>query len=291
MTMTYKELRENLERHGLWAKKSYGQHFLHQQSVLKRIGHLVEQNIPTGQVVEIGPGPGPLTSELYELLEGKKISTLSCVEKDQDMKPLLEEKFPKAHFFWQDALKLPWVDFQQQTIVGNLPYNISVPFILQYCRHSSFLGPGIFMIQKEVAQRLNAKTSSEHYGRLSVMVQCFCKVSLEFLVPPDAFFPKPKVDSAVVLLKPHFYLEEPEKAALFFPRLESLVALGFSQRRKQILNTLKPLFPQKTKEEFTQWLMDQGFSPKERAENISLQQWCSLLQGYEKATIINRPTA
>lgn len=283
MTISYKELRATLEHHGLWAKKSHGQHFLHQKNILHGLKALIKENTTSTKILwEIGPGPGSLTKELFDLQQEGHIEHIHCIEKDEDMAPLLQGRFPTINFQWQDALTLDWNDLKDATIVGNLPYNISVPLMLSYGRYSHNLGPGIFMIQKEVAQRLCASPGSSHYGRLSVMIQCFCDVSLAFLVPPGAFFPQPAVDSAVVVFKPNKFKHQGEESMIFFPKLESLVALAFSQRRKQILNTLKPLFPEKTKEEFGHWLKELDIDPKERAENLTIDAFCNLVNKYLK---------
>lgn len=215
-------------------KKSLGQHFLHDPGILARIAELAEIQ-PGDTVLEIGPGPGGLTAELQ-----KRTSRLIAIEKDRDLLPALRRRFPNLILAEGDALDLDWHGLTGPApvrIVGNIPYNITSPLLekaLTPPRPVSI----VFLVQKEVAERVAAPPGGADYGALSVGVQAVAKVEKKFTVPAGAFRPPPKVDSAVLRLRPLAEPLVPDEQVLAFRRFT--VGL-FSFRRKQLIRCLREL--------------------------------------------------
>ncbi len=242
------------------ARKRFGQNFLQDaniiQNIIACIGIKPQQNI-----VEIGPGMGALTEPLLAETNGN----LAVIELDRDLVPILRTKFfnyPDLTIYQADALKF---DFQQLAtadaplrIVGNLPYNISTPLIFHLLNFTHIIKDMYFMLQKEVVERLSAAEGNRNYGRLSVMVQYHCKVTALFDVPPEAFFPKPKINSAIVQLMPYKQLPI---IANDYKCLENVVRTAFSKKRKTLRNNLKELITD-------QQLINIGIDPSVRAEAL-----------------------
>ncbi|MBB3167272.1 16S rRNA (adenine(1518)-N(6)/adenine(1519)-N(6))-dimethyltransferase RsmA [Simiduia aestuariiviva] len=220
------------------ARKRFGQNFLIDDGIIGRIARAVSAS-EHEQVVEIGPGKGAIT-EL--LLAG--CPHLKVVELDRDLIPWLKvkfEQFPNFEVIAADALKVDFAALangRPLRIVGNLPYNISTPLIFHLLSFVGQVQDMHFMLQKEVVQRMGAQPGNKVYGRLSIMVQYWCKVEYLFDVPPHCFSPAPKVDSAIVRLTPR---AAPEVIADDHAVLQELVTAAFSQRRKTLRNTLKLL--------------------------------------------------
>lgn len=217
-------------------RKRFGQNFLHDQHIINSIIRCLNIQ-PTDNVIEIGPGLGALTKPLLTY-----VNRLTAIEIDNDLHDNLL-KLPiaqdKLHLVNADALTVEYQQFGNQLrIVGNLPYNISTPLLIRLLRLTSLIKDMHFMLQKEVVDRLAATPGNKAYGRLSVMAQYYCEVSSLFHVPPTAFYPEPKVDSAIVRLTPY---QTSPYAALDFVDLEQLVAKAFSMRRKTLANNLKPI--------------------------------------------------
>ena len=248
-------------------KKRFGQHFLTDNSVIERMLQILRLQADD-PVIEIGPGSGALT---YPLLA--QLRHLDVVEIDRDIIAWWQAQTPlqdKLTIHAQDALKLAIPSLQRDTrplrVVGNLPYNISTPLIFHLLRNRAYIRDMLFMLQKEVVDRITAEPDSEHYGRLSVMVQYYCQPHYVLTVPPTAFSPPPKVDSAVVYLQPwqtppHLAQDE----ALFY----DLVAQAFSQRRKTLRNTLRGLLS-------TEQIELAGINPQQRAETLSVEDFVRL---------------
>lgn len=245
------------------ARKRFGQNFLHDGNVIDRIVGSVSPK-PEHHIVEIGPGRGAITEPLLEATGGE----LDIVELDRDLIPIL-----RAQFFRYENLKIHEADALQfdfsilatderpLRIVGNLPYNISTPLMFHLLEYSHLIKDMHFMLQKEVVQRLCAAPGDNAYGRLGIMMQYRCEARYLFTVPPGAFDPVPKVESAIVRLTPR--TKEKYKANNF-PTFERVVKAAFAQRRKTLRNNLKGL------------LDDDGFaavniSPSSRAETISIE--------------------
>jgi len=234
------------------ARKRFGQHFLHDPAVLKRI---VEAVAPArgDTVVEIGPGEGALTRPLLERLD-----RLTAIEIDRDLAAALSQEFP-AHRLVVVVADVLEYDFASlpagARIVGNLPYNISTPILFRLAQHAERVRDLHFMLQKEVVDRMVAKPSTPDYGRLSVMLQVRFAMTKLFNVGPGAFRPPPKVESAVVRLVPL-----PDKLPCDEALFEKIVREAFSARRKTLRNAL-PL----AKEGYERL----GLDPQLRPENLS----------------------
>ncbi len=223
---------------GHQARKRFGQNFLHDESVIHRIIQCI-QPAPAQTLVEIGPGLGALTRQILAL-SGK----IQVVELDRDIIPRLKNQclhLGELIIHQADALGFDFhalVQSPQQPlrIIGNLPYNISTPLLFHLFDYSEDISDMHFMLQKEVVERMAAVPGSKRRGRLSIMVQYFCQVEPLFLVPPTAFNPVPKVESAVVRLTPH-----PQKPFIAdsFAVFEQIVVSAFGQRRKTLRNGLK----------------------------------------------------
>ncbi|MBL4569534.1 MAG: 16S rRNA (adenine(1518)-N(6)/adenine(1519)-N(6))-dimethyltransferase RsmA [Alcanivorax sp.] len=236
-------------------RKRFGQHFLHDRNLVDlMVRTLGLQKDDT--LVEIGPGRGALT---YPLLE--ELPHLHVVELDRDLIALLrQENSPERLTIHEsDALRFDFRSLKPADkplrVIGNLPYNISTPLIFHLLSQADAISDMTFMLQKEVVDRLTASPGTRDWGRLSIMVQYHCQADYLFFVPPSAFSPPPKVDSAVVRLMPHATLPHPADDE---EHLRRLVAQAFTQRRKAIRNSLKS---QVTLEQFAQAGIDAGLRP------------------------------
>ena len=199
---------------------------------------------------------------------------LDVVELDRDLVPILRTKFfsfaDKFTIHEGDALKFDFSTLQQtdeqMRVVGNLPYNISTPLIFHLLSFADKIEDMHFMLQKEVVDRLAAQAGDNHYGRLGIMAQYYCHVEPLFLVPPEAFDPAPKVDSAIVRLIPYKELPHTAKDV---SKLETVVRTAFNQRRKTLRNNLKPLL---SGDEIEQLGIDPGLRP----ERLTLKEFIAI---------------
>lgn len=255
------------------ARKRFGQNFLHDQQVINRIiSRFHPQN---GQcIVEIGPGLGALTWPLLD-----QVDTLHAVELDRDLVARFEAD-PRArgrlHIHQHDALKFDFSTLvnppDKLRIIGNLPYNISTPLLFHLMEFAPFIQDMMFMLQKEVVQRITAGPGVKNYGRLSVMLQAQCTVEKILDVSPGSFSPPPKVDSAVVQLIPHTVPVTDLPDHEIFDRI---VKASFSQRRKTLRNTLKGLLTEIQ-------IAAAGIDPSARAETLSLENFSALARQMKK---------
>lgn len=220
-------------------RKRFGQHFLSDQSVIQ---HIIAVLAPRAEdrLVEIGPGQGALT---YPVL--KQTRQLEVVELDRDLIPILEQRGKALGELVVHAADVLDFDFatvktddRLLRVFGNLPYNISTPLIFHLLKYQSIISDMVFMVQKEVAERLAAAPDTDHYGRLSVMVQYHCQVDLLFDVAPDAFYPPPKVISSIIRMLPHKHYPCVANDEAFFG---AVVKQAFSQRRKTLRNSLRTM--------------------------------------------------
>jgi 16S rRNA (adenine1518-N6/adenine1519-N6)-dimethyltransferase len=245
------------------AKKSLGQHFLVDGHYIARIVTVIRAEAGD-TMVEIGPGPGALTRPLLE-----KLGHLHVVEVDRDMVARLREEFPGERLTIHQADALAF-DFRQfgdgLRVVGNLPYNISSPLLFHLAESAGHIRDMCFMLQKEVVDRMAAAPDTPDYGRLSVMLQARFRVDKLFVVPPGAFRPPPKVDSAIVRLTPLPPESVPYNDAGVFAEV---VARAFGQRRKTLRNTLKGLVDAAVFEEL-------GIDPVRRGETLSVAEFARL---------------
>ena len=219
------------------ARKRFGQNFLVDQQIISQIISAIGAS-DTDNLIEIGPGTAAITEHLV-----KQCPSMKVVELDRDLVSFLTEKFadyPDFTIFSGDALKTDFSQFhqgRQMRLVGNLPYNISTPLLFHLLSVHPLIRDMHFMLQLEVVERLGAVPGTKAYGRLSVMVQYHCRVMPLIPVPPEAFRPAPKVQSAIVRLKPH---SEKPFVAEDEGLLSQLVSHSFQQRRKTLRNCLRP---------------------------------------------------
>ncbi len=233
-------------------RKRFGQHFLHDPGVLKRIVDAIDP-APGDAVVEIGPGEGALTRPLLG-----RIDHLTVIEIDRDLAAGLANEFSSRRLtvVIADALDFDFSALPSNLrIVGNLPYNISTPILFHLARFAGRVRDMHFMLQREVVERMVARHSTPDYGRLSVMLQTRFGMRKLFNVAPGAFRPPPKVESAVVRLVP--LRDEMECDAEVF---EKIVREAFSARRKTLRNAL-PLEPAD--------YAALGIDPRLRPENLA----------------------
>lgn len=264
----------NSKKHlGHTARKRFGQNFLHDQNVIHNI---VAAIAPKSDqfLLEIGPGLGALTEPVADLIDH-----LTVVELDRDLAerlrhhPFLHQKLTVIE---QDALRFNFRDYfdglklteqgKRVRVFGNLPYNISTPLMFHLLTFHDLIEDMHFMLQKEVVKRLCAAPNSKAYGRLTIMAQYYCQVMPVLEVPPNAFKPAPKVDSAVVRLVPYPTLPHPVKDTYWLNRVTTQ---AFNQRRKTLRNALSTLF---TAEQLTALNIDLNA----RAENLGLADYAHL---------------
>lgn len=250
---------------GHTARKRFGQNFLHDQFVIDKIVAAI--NPQCGQnLIEIGPGLGALTEPVCE-----QTDKLTVVELDRDLaKRLRSHPFiqDKLNVIEQDALKFDFAtQYSEQKgklrVFGNLPYNISTPLMFHLFTYANVVQDMHFMLQHEVVKRLCATSGDKLYGKLSVMAQYYCSATPVVMVPPSAFKPPPKVDSAVVRLVPH---QTPPVDVEDLPTLQEVVSSAFNQRRKTIRNSLKNLLD-------AQQITNLDISPTSRAEQLTLAEF------------------
>ncbi|MEW5754865.1 MAG: 16S rRNA (adenine(1518)-N(6)/adenine(1519)-N(6))-dimethyltransferase RsmA [Pseudomonadota bacterium] len=255
------------------ARKRFGQNFLQDEGIIRHIIHSIHPQ--QGQrLVEIGPGLGALTQELLA-----EAGVLDVIELDRDVIPHLQRACTgkgELRIHNADAL-----DFDLRTladaqhklrIIGNLPYNISTPLLFHFIDQIDVIEDMHFMLQKEVVDRLAAPPGGKDYGRLSVMVQYHCAVEKILDVPPEAFTPAPKVDSAVVRLIPH---RTPPVQVASVAELAKLVTSAFAHRRKTLRNNLKGILSAEQIEAL-------GIDPGARAETLSLEEFARLSNAVKK---------
>ncbi len=245
------------------ARKRFWAKLLNDDYVIDQIVSAIAPN-NDDIMVEIGPGLGALTEPVCDVVEH-----LNVVELDRDLaKRLREHPFmsSKLNVIEADALQFDFTELAKQgplKVFGNLPYNISTPLMFHLFTFTNQIKDMHFMLQKEVVNRLAARPGHKNYGRLSVMAQYYCTVVPVIEVPPEAFTPPPKVDSAVVRLIPH---QIPPVEVNELKALEKVTALAFNQRRKTIRNSLKSVIDADV-------LTSIGIDPVWRAEGLSLAQF------------------
>lgn len=255
-------LRETIARHGLDARKRFGQHFLLDLNLTRRIARAAAP-LDGGTTIEIGPGPGGLTRAL--LLEGA--ARVVAVEVDPRALGALAELQAAApsrlEVIEADALGIDPARLgpAPRRIVANLPYNISTALLVRWLQSADALADMVLMFQKEVVDRLVALPRTKDYGRLSVLAQHVCEVRRLFDIPPSAFVPPPKVVSSVARLTPR---PAGDRLADLAP-LEKVTAAAFGQRRKMLRGSLSGLFADPTS-----ILEGLGLSPAARAEELAV---------------------
>ncbi|MBL4681406.1 MAG: 16S rRNA (adenine(1518)-N(6)/adenine(1519)-N(6))-dimethyltransferase RsmA [Pseudomonadales bacterium] len=244
------------------ARKRFGQNFLHDQNLIRKIVNAINPK-PEDHVIEIGPGRGALTALLL-----KSGCQLDVIEIDRDLASELREKHPQLNVIESDVLKFDFSQIEGSRplrIVGNLPYNISTPLLFKLFNQIDSIRDMYFMLQLEVVNRLTAEHSHSDYGRLSVMSQYYCQSEKLFTVPPEAFIPRPKVMSAIVRLTPQNKKNDFTDTEV----LRKILIQAFSMRRKTIRNALKGYV---TAED----IIALGLDPRARPENLSLSNYIAI---------------
>ncbi len=249
------------------ARKRLGQHFLRDASIVRRIVAAFDPQ-PSDRVVEIGPGHGVLTREMAD-----KVASLHAIEVDRDLAAGLATELRANKNVWihnTDALTFDFCQLADPAhklrMLGNLPYNISTPLLFRLLEQLDCIRDMCFMLQKEVVERLSAKPNSKAYGRLGVMVQRRCEVEQLFTVKPAAFVPAPRVDSAIVRLRPY---ATPPARVVAEPIFARLVNAAFAQRRKTLRNALRGIAS-------AEQMAALGIDPGRRGESLSLKEFALL---------------
>jgi 16S rRNA (adenine1518-N6/adenine1519-N6)-dimethyltransferase len=270
-------LREVIRAHDLVARKQLGQNFLLDLNLTARIARAAG-DLSACDVLEVGPGPGGLTRGL--LAEGAR--RVLAVEKDPRCLPALAEIADacpgRLEVICGDALEVDVLAHLTPPVrvVANLPYNVGTELLIRWLTPKSwppFWDSLTLMFQKEVAERIVAKTRTEHYGRLALLAQWRCDAKIVLTLPPEAFTPAPKVHSAVVHLTRLPAPRYPADEAV----LMRLTAAAFNQRRKMLRSSLKGLGP-----EIEAKIVAAGLEPTARAEEISLEGFCALARELAK---------
>lgn len=264
--------RDLVEKYNFKFSKSLGQNFLTDHSVLTDIVNGADVN-EEDLVIEIGPGVGTLTAQIL-----KRAKRVVAIELDNDLIPILMEELgdnQKFQLIHKDALKVDFNeiigDEKSVKLVANLPYYVTTPIIARLLKENYKFKSLTIMIQKEVAERINAEPNCKEYGALSLLVQYYCNTSIVRNVPASCFMPRPKVDSIVIRLD---RLDEPKVKVkdekLFF----DIIRNSFNMRRKTLWNSTKSLgLP---KEELENAYEKAGIDPKRRGETLSIQEFAAL---------------
>jgi len=283
-------VKDLLRKYNIRPFKGFGQNFLISENILKKIVEAANV-VPKDIVLEIGPGIGTLTIEL-----AKKAKKVIAVEKDKEMVQILKETlvdFKNVEVIEGDALKLNPKNYKLRTknykLIANLPYNITSPVIRKFLESKNPPKEMILMVQKEVAQRICAKppnmtrstgSGSSRAGRgmnlLAVSVQFYSEPKILFYVSKNNFWPRPKVDGAIIRLKIENRKWKVDKD-LFF----KIARAGFSQPRKQILNNLSKVL-KLDKEKTKYWLKGNNIAYSQRAETLAIKDWLKLTKDWYK---------
>ena len=267
-------LREIINEYNIKPKKKLGQNFLHDKNIISSI--IIKAEVEDEDIIEIGPGPAILTESILK----NKARSLLVIEKDNSFESNLK-KIKNNYKDNFDYLINDAIDFDFKTLtkkdykfVSNLPYNISVPFILKMINVRKIVPwkEMILMVQKEVAERITADIGTKNYGRLSIMVNLNNNVKKLFNVKPSSFIPRPKVDSTVIKISPknkHINVNDEV--------FEKIVKVCFSQRRKKVKNNLDQL-----NINTISLLKLSNIDPDIRAENIDIEGFLRISRNYEE---------
>lgn len=263
----YPSPRALLEKYGLRAKKSWGQNFLGDEEILDHIARLAV-DAPGTLVVELGAGLGHLTARLL----GRGAEVIA-VERDRDLAVVLRgELGGRIRLVEADAARLdygPLARGGRLAVVGNLPYHLTSPILFGLLDQADLVARAVLLVQREVAERLAAAPGTKAWGLLSVLLQHRAHVSIERRIPPGAFLPPPRVESALLLLAfgpPRAHVADPA-------RFRRLVKAGFAQRRKVLANALARFAPG---EELAAALATAGIDGRRRGETLTVEEWAAL---------------
>ena len=245
-------------------RKRFGQHFLTRDDIVADIVAAIAAK-PQETLIEIGPGRGALTEPL-----SREPIRLHAIEFDRDLVGTLRRRFADSGnvtIHQGDALEFDYASLGKELrIVGNLPYNISTPLMFSLIEARDVIVDLHFMLQKEVVDRICALPGSKNYGRLTIMLGCYLESIALFDVPPDAFSPPPKVNSAVLRMRPR---ADDSLSIDDHDALARLVAQAFSQRRKTLRNALKGSAT-------SELIAACGIDPGNRPEQLSIAEWINL---------------
>ncbi|WP_026477268.1 16S rRNA (adenine(1518)-N(6)/adenine(1519)-N(6))-dimethyltransferase RsmA [Alkaliphilus transvaalensis] len=274
---TPKNTKEMVEKHGFHFSKSLGQNFLIDYNIIEKIiqGSNITKEI---NVIEVGPGIGSLTQGLSEA--AKKVV---AVEIDKKLIPMLADTlkgYENTKVINEDILKIDLhqliaeeFDGGDIKVIGNLPYYITTPIIMRFLEEKVPIQSITIMIQKEVADRMNAKPGKKDYGALSVAVQYYCTTEIITIVPPSVFIPQPKVDSSVIKLN---RLEEPKVKVASEKLFFGVVKDAFGKRRKTLLNALSSGDLQLNKDMVRETLKECSIDEKRRGETLSIEEFAAI---------------
>ncbi len=263
-------LRDIIETHGLRAQKKLGQNFLLDQNITDKIARLAG-DLKDKHVFEIGPGPGGLTRSLLRTDAAKVTAIEFDLRAVAALQGLQEAAEGRLEVIAGDALRLDLCSLAPapRAVVANLPYNIATPLLVSWLRQiradQGAYDSMTLMFQKEVGERIVAQPGSKTFGRLGILCQWLCDVSIVYELPPSAFTPPPKVSSCVV----HFRPKTIGADAPDFRAVEKVTAAAFGQRRKMIRTSLK---------DYAGRFEALGINPEARAENLSVQNFIDILQ-------------
>ena len=263
---------ELVKKYNFKFTKSLGQNFLVDQSVPRDIVDGADVG-PEDLVIEIGPGVGTLTAQLLKIAK-----RVVAIELDDTLIPILTEElggYSNFSLIHNDALKVNFDeiigDEKSVKLVANLPYYVTTPIIVKLLKERHKFKSLTIMIQKEVAERMNAEPGNKDYGALTLLVQYYCNTKIVRKVPPACFIPRPKVDSIVIRLDK---LDEPkvkvDNEKLFF----DIIRNSFNMRRKTLWNGVKSIGP--AKEKLEEAFEKAGVDPKRRGETLTIQEFATL---------------
>ncbi len=252
------------------ARKALGQHFLFDPSILRRVA-LAAGPVTGRTVIEVGPGPGGLTRALLTEGAGRVIAVETDPRFAEALMQWPEVAAGRLIVIAKDARKVDWLVMLQELaaplpamIIANLPYNVGTPLLIDWLKAGAWRGEMALMFQREVAERICAAPDTSAYGRLAVLAQAVTRPHIAFTLPPGAFRPPPKVESAVAVLEPLPLADR----FLHIDLIEDVAAAAFGQRRKMLRAALKSLAARHGRDA-VQWLVSCGLDPTARAETLS----------------------
>ena len=274
MFLTPREYFKSVQSH---PRKRFGQHFLNHQETARRIVDAADL-APSDPTVEIGPGLGALTRFILP-----RVHRLHLIELDRDLAGYLEENAVSPEcgvtVHGRDVMGFDFADLAQSeggrlTVIGNLPYNISSPLLFQLVEQSASLKKAVFMVQKEVGDRFRAEPGGKDYGVISVLLKGFAKTRPVLTVGPEAFFPRPKVESIVLRLD---FLDEPLVTPENLKFFRHVLNLTFQQRRKTLGRSLRQITGKDT-HALDEAFAEANIDPKRRPETLDFQEFLTLAQ-------------
>jgi len=267
-------IKKELEAYGLVPRKRWGQHFLIDRNILSKVVRTagIEE---TDVILEVGPGLGVLTLAL-----AKEAKRVIAVEIDKKLVEILQEKVadcPNVEIIRKDIMEVDFNDLierggQPLKVVANLPYQISTPLLFRFIESRPLFASLTLMLQKEVAERMTAAPGGKDYGPLSIFTQIVSDFSIQFLTKPSAFFPPPKVDSAVIHM---VWKERPLVSDEEIEWFKRVVRGSFGYRRKTLMNALR-LSGLSFREEGAERMKRIGIDPKRRPETLTIQEYVRL---------------